>query len=379
MIGFVDQAMLALQASLVGRDFYGRDHPSVISQADRAYGLLSQALDQTEEVAVIVLTDRLVVGSSMLGSSTELRAGLIPRLIRIGVECLRFKQGLKRPEVIQLLDQLEAAGEADGLAESPHIVLGTVLAKSAIAEIDDSAQPTADFMPTIQETWQDFGRDDSPAMDALGNVVSEITTVVSSDSGTLLPLAGLKSHDEYTFVHTINVGVLTSALGEAVGLTGQRLFDLTTAGLLHDIGKRRTPTELLNKSGKLTAAERDIIQKHPADGAEILLASRNVPKVAVVVAFEHHMDINGKGYPGARGPWRTSMASQIVQIVDIFDALRTNRPYRAAMSTEKALEIISERSGVGFDPDLFGVFVSHVLGRVGDGKQSDSDPIARAA
>ena len=132
-------------------------------------------------------------------------------------------------------------------------------------------------------------------------------------------------------MHTVNVAILSAALGEAVGMRPNQVFDLTLAALLHDVGKQHTPLAILNKPGKLDDGERQQMEQHASVGAALLLARRGVPDVAPIVAMEHHANVDGTGYPRLRRNARPHVASQIVHVADVFDALRTNRPYRAAM------------------------------------------------
>ena len=115
--------------------------------------------------------------------------------------------------------------------------------------------------------------------------------------------------------------------------------------VLHDLGKRDIASEILNKPGKLTEAEFDVIREHPAAGARALLQMKDVPEVAVIIAYEHHMHLDGTGYPDARGR-APHLCSQIVQLADVYDAMRTHRPYRPAMSLDQTTRIMREGLGL---------------------------------
>jgi putative two-component system response regulator len=130
------------------------------------------------------------------------------------------------------------------------------------------------------------------------------------------------------------------------------------AGLLHDVGKVRIPIEVLNKPGKLTEAERLIINRHPADGARIIMQSDEALDLAAVVAYEHHVMLDGGGYPAMHYGRACALASRLVHVCDVFDALRTKRPYRDAWESERVYSYLLERSGTEFDPDLVSAFVA---------------------
>jgi putative nucleotidyltransferase with HDIG domain len=195
----------------------------------------------------------------------------------------------------------------------------------------------------------------------LGELVETIRLAVAVGSDVCAQLARVKNHDEYTFVHTVNVAILSAALGEAVGMRPNQVFDLTLAALLHDVGKQHTPLAILNKPGKLDDGERQQMEQHASVGAALLLARRGVPDVAPIVAMEHHANVDGTGYPRMRRNARPHVASQIVHVADVFDALRTHRPYRAAMDETRVRAILMDGAGKQFDAALLDLFLNRVI------------------
>ena len=130
------------------------------------------------------------------------------------------------------------------------------------------------------------------------------------------------------------------------------------AALLHDLGKVCIPLEILNKPGVLDDAERQVVERHPGVGARILLESRGVIDLAAVVAYEHHVMIKGGGYPHLPNARGAEYASRLVHVSDVYDALRTRRPYREAWGSEQALHYIESRAGLEFDPAIVRPFTS---------------------
>jgi putative nucleotidyltransferase with HDIG domain len=183
-----------------------------------------------------------------------------------------------------------------------------------------------------------------------------------SQSKMFIPLLALKRYDQYTTTHATNVAVLSMALAEYVGLGALDVREFGIAGLLHDLGKVRVPKEILTKRGALTEAELDVLKKHPVDGARLIIARERKLDLAATVAYEHHIMLNGQGYPRFRYQRETHFASKLVHICDVFDALCTDRPYREAWESEQALAYIEERAGVDFDQQLvesFAVMMRH--------------------
>ncbi|MCX5808953.1 MAG: HD domain-containing protein, partial [Proteobacteria bacterium] len=183
---------------------------------------------------------------------------------------------------------------------------------------------------------------------------------IQTGGSPLTMLSSLKSVDEYTFTHVVNVGILTMSLAESLGFRGSQLKDIGTAALLHDIGKIQIPEEILQKKGELDSSERKIMESHSMDGARQLMKIKGLPRLALIVALEHHIKYDGGGYPHVKEKWQTNIVSQIVSIADVFDALRTKRPYREAMPPDDVERILRQESGVSFNPFLLERFLEGI-------------------
>jgi putative nucleotidyltransferase with HDIG domain len=197
-------------------------------------------------------------------------------------------------------------------------------------------------------------------MGEVETVVRSLSVAVQLERRMLLPLLDLKRFDQYTTTHACNVSVLAMGLAERLGLGREEVRSFGTAGLLHDIGKIRIPKDILTKPGKLSDEERAIMQAHPVEGARIVMARERGLGLAAVVAYEHHVCIDGGGYPTFKFQRDCHYASRIVHICDVYDALCTNRPYREAWDPEKALTYLESRAGTEVDPEIIRVFCTMV-------------------
>jgi putative nucleotidyltransferase with HDIG domain len=367
MHAMIESAMRAMQAAAEGRAIYGAAHPAVLAQLERAAALFNQSLGEQDAVRVMVLPGRIMVDDQTLDGSTMLLDGLFGRLLDAGVNSLTIQRGVVADDISDAIESVRRGDEL-GARRARRLVFGRVAQRVEHCEEQpqlhstEAVIPPDSRIPMLRAAWNTIEDGNQIVMDSLSTIAGELS-VAAANAGELLPLAGLKSHDEYTFVHTINVGILASALGQAVGLTGARLKDLTAAALLHDVGKREVPAAILNKPGQLDDAELAVMRRHPVTGARILAGLERVPDLASTVAFEHHMNLDGSGYPIVAHRWRVSLGSQIVHVADVYDALRTHRPYRPAMSIEKALTILEDQAGVSFDRDLLCVFRDSVVSR----------------
>lgn len=191
-------------------------------------------------------------------------------------------------------------------------------------------------------------------------VVRSLSVAMHGQQQIMLPLLQLREFDEYTTTHSMNVSVLTMGLAEWLGMTPTDVRAFGIAGLLHDLGKIRIPKEVLNKPGKLTQEERQIMNAHPVEGARIIIGSDQDLDMASVVAYEHHVMLNGGGYPTFRYPRNCHKASELVHVCDVYDALRTNRPYRDAWPRDKVVAYVEERSGTEFEGTVAHAFTEMI-------------------
>jgi putative nucleotidyltransferase with HDIG domain len=175
---------------------------------------------------------------------------------------------------------------------------------------------------------------------------------VAQNRSALLALTALKNYDNYTFTHMVNVSILTMGQARAVGIEGPLLREFGLAGLMHDIGKVKTPNEILNKPGKLTEREYEILKRHTVDGAEILEKTPEIPSLAPVVAFEHHLRSDGTGYPSGIERPALSLATSLAGIADVYDAMRSQRVYQQAFPSDRILTVLQKNDGKQFDQHL---------------------------
>jgi len=191
-------------------------------------------------------------------------------------------------------------------------------------------------------------------------IVGSMAVAMRANEKLLLPMVMMKEFDEYTTTHACNVSMLSMGLAEALGCSRAETRAFGVAGLLHDIGKVKVPKDILNKPGRLSDEEREVMATHPEEGARILLQRERGMQMAAVVAFEHHICIDGKGYPRMHFERGCHLASRLVHVCDIYDALSTNRPYRKPWTVEQVLNYIEERAGTEVDPEIARTFATMV-------------------
>lgn len=180
----------------------------------------------------------------------------------------------------------------------------------------------------------------------------------------LLGMTSIKDYDEYTYHHSVNVSILSIALGQRLGMHITQLTELGIVALFHDIGKLDIPYDILNKTTRLTDDDWKIIRRHPLEGVRLLLKMKFIDLVTIrsaIVSFEHHMFYNNNGYPMVKHPFVLDLFSRIISIADQYDAMTSSRVYaRKAMSPDNALNLMMKRSGKQLDPLLLKFFINMV-------------------
>jgi putative nucleotidyltransferase with HDIG domain len=369
---------------------YGPSHPARKRAVDASYRILRdlQAHDAKPEFSF--LGDEVVYGQRPLREMRDWEWAA--RLAMAGVQRLEFAADVSRDDFEMFLDGVVArltlsaidSAEARPGAGSSSIRYGAlgIRGEGRIATLVAKDPFTAsartyelsDEVATVE--WmheQVSARAELPLLEA-ESVVRSLAVAMHGDQEMLLPLLTLREFDEYTTTHSLNVSVLTMALAEAMGMGARDARAFGVAGLLHDLGKTRIPLEVLNKPGRLTDEERAVMQSHTIEGARIILESDRELDLAAAVAFEHHIMIDGGGYPHRRVARKCHCASALVHVCDVYDALRTHRPYRAAWETPAVLEYIETGAGSDFDPDAARTFVElmrRMEGRIEHASLSD--------
>jgi putative nucleotidyltransferase with HDIG domain len=191
-------------------------------------------------------------------------------------------------------------------------------------------------------------------------LVEEISDSVSRSAGALISLARLKTADDYTYMHSVAVCALMVALARQLGLSEEQVRSAGIAGLLHDLGKMAIPLKILNKPGKLTDAEFAIVKAHPGNGHQMLLQSGDVEPVALDVALHHHEKDDGSGYPKCLRGTAISLFAKMGAVCDVYDAITSNRPYKAGWDPAESVRKMAEWSSGHFDPAVFQAFVKSI-------------------
>ena len=193
--------------------------------------------------------------------------------------------------------------------------------------------------------------------EAAGELVDEISSSVMRNPGALISLARLKTADDYTYMHSVAVCALMVALARQLGQDEATTRELGMAGLLHDLGKALMPMEVMNKPGKLTDEEFAIIKSHPEAGHKMLLEGSDVGEIPLDVVLHHHEKMDGSGYPKRFKGDQISLYAKMGAVCDVYDAITSNRPYKAGWDPAESIRKMAEWCNGHFDERVFQAFV----------------------
>ncbi|WP_026354571.1 HD-GYP domain-containing protein [Massilia niastensis] len=248
------------------------------------------------------------------------------------------------------LAQADAATEAEvaAIAARPVVPLKVALGE----ELGRAAMVRKQAAGLVRTVMQDARLGKAVELDQVSPVVQSVTESILRNSGALLGLLRIKNKDDYTFLHSVSVCALLVAFCRSRGMDEETIYQAGIGGLLHDTGKALVPDEILNKQGRLTDEEFAVIRKHPRDGYDILRKSGGIGAIPLDITLHHHERRDGSGYPEGQGEGRISELAQMAAIVDVYDAITSDRCYHKGLPAAEALRKIYEWSKFHFNPVL---------------------------
>ena len=362
-----EELVRRLAAALRGTELYSPAHPIVQRGIDALGAPILEALGNAPAVVIGFIGDEVVVDSARLPRGSASLVGFARGLREREIEKITFSRGVTKDEirafVAALGDRKSPVPLGDRLTSRGvrHIALGKIV-------VDDTSDDSTGIavarrvyhtaVETAESLWNAAKAGDQPDPGAARKIIDSLAKLVTQDRTSLMALTALKKYDNYTFTHMVNVSALAMAQARALNVEGPLLREFGFAALMHDIGKVNTPLEVLNKPDKLTKDEFEIMKQHVVDGAHILRRTPEMPALAPIVAFEHHLKQDLSGYPEKIGSRKLNLCTMIVSIADVFDALRSTRPYRKAMATDRIRKIMDEKDSPAFNQPILKRFVN---------------------
>jgi HD-GYP domain-containing protein (c-di-GMP phosphodiesterase class II) len=341
------------------RALYPPSHPRVLASITTVLATLEQVIREegTDSVTYLIVGDDLVAGTEVIRRTSISVHSFIEILKAREIERLTLGSGLLAAEAHAFLESLASNKP---LLSSPHIIVGRarLVMDESTDVIENRRELSVEQVDIVREAWARFRVERKLPVNQLEELVWSFIDSMGKTTRAILPISQLREHDEYTFVHSVNVALLVLAQARSFGIWGPMLHAFGMAALLHDIGKLTTPLSVLNKPGKLDDTEWAAMKIHAVEGAWHLAKLEGAPPLSVIVAYEHHLRFDGRpNYPILRVPREPALASRMTAIADTFDAIVTSRPYSQPMTRKNAFEILRSRAGTFHDPHLVGNFI----------------------
>ncbi len=253
--------------------------------------------------------------------------------------------------------QVESVDQMEEVLRYDRAVERSLAACSTEAELKRAAAICHSARGAITAMFSDARMGKAIDKEVARQVAEDIADSVTRNGSALVSLARLKTADDYTYMHSVAVCALMVALARKLGLSDDEGRAAGFAGLLHDLGKMDVPLEVLNKPGRLTDEEFDRVRNHPVSGYERLLAAGVVHEQALDVCLHHHEKLDGTGYPNRLSGNQISLMARMGAVCDVYDAITSNRPYKAGWDPAESLARMAQWTSSHLDQRVFQAFV----------------------
>jgi putative nucleotidyltransferase with HDIG domain len=355
-----------LSAAVRTAAIYPATHPLAQRGLAHLQATLDTELGHVPDITIGFLGDDVIAGKARIRASANLQ-GLVRQFRDLQIEKVTLSRGVSRDDVARFVALV--AERCDQPLQERFAASGITGIGIGIMEVEESAADSSlgmlaarhvyeQAVSGAKDAWGETSGHGTPDADAARTIIDILAKAVANDRAAMLVLTDAKSHDSYTFTHMVNVAILTMAQARTLGLSPATVREFGLAGLMHDIGKVRVSPDIINKPGALTPDEREAMERHVIEGAQILRRTPGMPALAPIVAFEHHLRLDGAGYPGHVDRHRLNLCTMLVSIADVFDALRTNRSYRSGLPTDRVRTMLAHQAGKAFEPTLLRRFTT---------------------
>ena len=369
----VEAAFRAFLSSLQIARLYDTAHAKFLKSLDAAFAAFLECFATEGEVVIGIVEDEIAYKNEVLFELSRSVKPMIAALKERGVERLVFSRRMHKDELKKLIEVLMLSKEKmqhpaqeylDGLGVRNISVGKLKVEGSGQEESLEKARQAIDYLNLYNASLENFSQSvdkmiNDEAIDALDlrMGVSALMENMALRSQELLKLTTVKRYDVTTFVHITNVSILAMFFASRLGFSRDDVAEIGTAALFHDIGKLAISRKVIKKEGKLTDEEFALMKSHTVLGAEILLKYvDNLGILPVVVCFEHHLKYDLSGYPRLKLSKKPHIASLIVTICDVYDALLQRRSYKASFAPMVIYDIMNEEKGKAFEPALLESF-----------------------
>jgi len=368
---------------------YTHNHAQTMKAKETLFQSLNVHLASEEQLVFRFLDDLLVANERPLPhESLVFRRFLLNCQDKQHIGSITFLRGLERRELDVLLEALTveisgtwsewvAGKDLHHVLVSPPLRLGRSSGGDGVARRAYGASIKS--LRDIHDTIRTRAPITTTHVETLHSVSTTLMDEILMTPGLVLRLASIKSFDEYTLYHSVNVAIIGLGLGLVLKLPENILREVVLAGMLHDVGKSVIPIEILRKTTALEESEWQTIRQHPSLGAEILSHAPSTNRVSMIAAFEHHMRFDQAGYPSIRKTRMQHPVSRLVCMADVFDAMTSRRAYKVAIPIDKVCSYTRNQAGRLFDPKMvhaMEILLSQLKDATGDKDSAEKEVTA---
>ena len=363
----VEEFLSELASNLQIMRIYTYSHPKTASALDGLYQKLRDVLCDYNEMIIGIVGEEFVFGSEIFFDLSKRLKDLILDLNNKGIEKITFSRGIEKDELMKFVKALITKKETIGSDFKEYFrslgLMNIAIDKIKISEGKESQEKRAktfnyndalgvvasSFKGILHNEFIDFYYTKAAMKTMLGQLLM--------GRFDFLAFTSVKQFDLATFVHSLNVAVLSMYFSSKLGFKKEDVLEVGMAALFHDMGKIAISKKVIQKPAILTDEEMDQVRSHTFLGAQILIQyTDSLGFLPALVAFEHHLKYNLKGYPKVRFPRRPNVVSLIISLCDCYDALRSRRSYKRDYTPELIYNIMLKDRGQAFEPPLFDKF-----------------------
>ena len=358
----IKQFVQVLAGAIKGLRLYAVDHPATGKQVQTLHDGLLNLLQNKQKIKMGLLEGTLFVEDHLFIQEFQAAAEIARILNENQIIGIEFYSGLSSSEIKSLLGVLYS-GEEKGEDFSEALQQKGVERIRAIAAPEDdeeTGQPRKVYrkaLKVVDQIFNDVRMGEIPSSTEALKVVKSMAKLTLTEPHALFALSMLKDYDNYTFTHSVNVSVLSLAVGRACDLSEERLRVLGLGGLLHDLGKLKIDVGIITKPGRLTESEFDEIKLHPGFGAEIIKEMEGVTQEVMDIVLCHHTRFDRTGYPNIEEAHQLSDLVDMTAIADSYDAMTTLRSYQRPFTPRGAINRLKEVAGTFLNPSYVTMFI----------------------
>lgn len=355
----VQEFLKRLQAVMSQLNLYPDNHPNSEAALRAGCGAAVELSENADDVVLGLKGYAFFLNGELLAYTSLMYANLYQDLSGRGVETVTLAGAIDADEYRDFVRFV--GGHSDDFSTGGSIRVN----ESRLVEGDDNSAFSdlrfsySGVVGTLRNLDHRIAREGTFEMGPVMRAVEELIDQSLNSNGAALLLSTVKSHDEYTFYHSVNTCLMAVATGQYLGLTQKDLVPIGAGAMLHDIGKVAISPQILNYPGRLDRDQWKEVIIHPQEGAQAIIAAGGPGhEIAATIALEHHTRFDGLGYPRLGAERVPHLASRLVAVSDVYDAITTRRSYRRAETPHRALQILLQGAGGSFDPDIVKSFIS---------------------